>query len=942
MKNHIAFKVIAVVLCAASLLGAIGSGRGIIVMTETGLYDKTVDEVYQERLQSEGNNFAQNTAELYASLNLGSCPEQMVSGHYGYWDNYFNYGYYGYTLKDAGGNELDSLHIAGMENWQDAVTYEFPVSGEYMYVLSTTPESEMYPDVESERTVIDGENVIYDAIPYEGVGVTHITITYSDGSSEGMGSDEDIGALTHTEDGYVMFEAFQPEMFGMSEGTAAPLLSVAFQDIDGELLYEARSPDPVGTLYNEDGQIYYRSDIRPLEYDSEAVPEVARAAETDPTIDPTEEAVTETTISVILPEETAAGTDPTMAEETIPEATAAAEMTEIVPEATTVPEMPEGTELVTEPVETVELIITDDGVYAYDYYDYEAQEPMYVEYTYVQMPEYTMELTLRPGALRYGSFYQVLDMVWEYRNDLFIVLGVSALLFAILAVYLCCAAGRKPGSDEVRAAGLNCIPLDAYLAAGAVLVTCLIVVIGEGGDYLLRQNILVGSAFAVGTAYLACLILVGFGFAFAAQVKAPDGYWWRNTLCGHCFRLAVLVLSWFIGFCVRFKGAAVPVVKDLFRWLWRVTLALLLFGKRVILALYEVAKKIWTRFWAVVKKWGTRLWNAAKRFLSMLPLTWQWLLVGFAVIFALLIGINAFKNGNDMPLPMALVLSIGIILYAAHCFGTLLESAKRMSKGDLDSKVDDRLLVGCFEEFAGELNDLAGVAVVAAQKQLKSERMKTELITNVSHDIKTPLTSIINYVDLLQKPHTEAEEAQYLEVLDRQSQRLKKLIDDLMEMSKASTGNLTVDITRVDAVESVNQALGEFADKLDKAQLTPLFRRPEEPVSMMADGRLVWRVLSNLLSNAVKYALPGTRLYIDLMELEGKVIISLKNISRDELNVDADELMERFVRGDDSRNTEGSGLGLNIAKSLMELQKGQLQLLVDGDLFKVTLIFPGA
>lgn len=240
------------------------------------------------------------------------------------------------------------------------------------------------------------------------------------------------------------------------------------------------------------------------------------------------------------------------------------------------------------------------------------------------------------------------------------------------------------------------------------------------------------------------------------------------------------------------------------------------------------------------------------------------------------------------------------------------------------------------------LNDLAGVAVVAAQKQLKSERMKTELITNVSHDIKTPLTSIINYVDLLQKPHTPEEEKTYLEVLNRQSQRLKKLIEDLMEMSKASTGNLTADITKLDAVESVNQALGEFADKLEKAQLTPVFRHPEESVAMMADGRLAWRVLSNLLSNTVKYALPGTRVYIDVMALEGKVIISLKNISRDELNVDADELMERFVRGDDSRNTEGSGLGLNIAKTLMELQKGQLQLLVDGDLFKVTLIFPGA
>ena len=197
-------------------------------------------------------------------------------------------------------------------------------------------------------------------------------------------------------------------------------------------------------------------------------------------------------------------------------------------------------------------------------------------------------------------------------------------------------------------------------------------------------------------------------------------------------------------------------------------------------------------------------------------------------------------------------------------------------------------------------------------------------------------------MDLLQKPHTEAEQTQYLEVLDRQSQRLKKLIDDLMDMSKASTGNMAVEISRMDAVETVNQALGEFADKLERAQLIPVFRQPEETVEMMADGRLVWRIMSNLLGNAVKYALPGTRIYVDLLEMDGKVIISMKNISREELNVHADELLERFVRGDASRNTEGSGLGLNIAQSLMELQKGQLQILVDGDLFKVTLIFPAA
>jgi signal transduction histidine kinase len=256
--------------------------------------------------------------------------------------------------------------------------------------------------------------------------------------------------------------------------------------------------------------------------------------------------------------------------------------------------------------------------------------------------------------------------------------------------------------------------------------------------------------------------------------------------------------------------------------------------------------------------------------------------------------------------------------------------------------VEDKLLLGSFKEFAGHLNDLADVAVEAARKQMKSERMKAELVTNVSHDIKTPLTSIINYVDLLQKAETEEQTEQYLEVLERQSQQLKKLIDDLMEMSKASTGNMAVELTTVDPVEAVNQALGEFSDKLEAAQLTPVFQEPEFSLRMVADGRLTWRVLSNLLSNAVKYALPGTRLYIDIGSAEGKVMISLKNISREQLNVSSEELLERFVRGDASRNTEGSGLGLNIALNLMELQKGKLQLLVDGDLFKATMIFPEA
>lgn len=328
-------------------------------------------------------------------------------------------------------------------------------------------------------------------------------------------------------------------------------------------------------------------------------------------------------------------------------------------------------------------------------------------------------------------------------------------------------------------------------------------------------------------------------------------------------------------------------------------------------------------------------------FLKLLPLMWQWLVVGLALMAMALITFDWMSYSTlTFPFLFAMILSIGTVCYGAYAYGTLLKGVKKMSEGDLNHKVPTKYLVGTFRDAANSMNCLADVAVVAANKHMQAERMKTELITNVSHDIKTPLTSIINFVDLLQKPHTDAQGEEYLEVLNRQSHRMKKLIEDLMELSKANTGNLSVNITQMDAVEMLNQALGEFSDKLETARITVVTKHPQIPTMILADGRLAWRVLSNILTNAVKYALPGTRLYVDMVPLPGKVLLSFKNVSREQLNTNAEELMERFVRGDASRNTEGSGLGLNIARSLMEVQHGQLQLLVDGDLFKVTLLFP--
>ena len=328
------------------------------------------------------------------------------------------------------------------------------------------------------------------------------------------------------------------------------------------------------------------------------------------------------------------------------------------------------------------------------------------------------------------------------------------------------------------------------------------------------------------------------------------------------------------------------------------------------------------------------------RVTDKLPTIWRYLAIGLALGAAVTLTALMTVHGSWLPLSLALILYICVICYGAYAFETLQQGAKRMSGGNLESKIDTRYLSGSYKNCADSLNALADVAVVAARKQMQSERMRTELITNVSHDIKTPLTSIINYVDLLQHASAQADSQQYLEVLGRQSLRLKKLIEDLMELSRASSGNMPVELVTLDAEETVMQALGEFSDKLTGAELTVLYTPPKAPLHFRADGRLTWRVLSNLLSNAVKYAMPGTRIYLETWQEADQVLISLKNISREPLNITPEELTERFVRGDSARSTEGSGLGLNIAKSLMELQKGSMLLSIDGDLFKVTLSFP--
>lgn len=533
-----------------------------------------------------------------------------------------------------------------------------------------------------------------------------------------------------------------------------------------------------------------------------------------------------------------------------------------------------------------------------------------------------VKISLGENGVELPVAYELVGMFAGHGVALMLGMALGLVLFAALAVFLCSVAGRKPDSTEIKAGGFNALPLDLY--GGGVLALCIalgylaveVIHHAQDASTVLAAMLLLG--------YGGCVLFVCFCFAVAAQVKMGNWHWLRNSIVGRCTSVALEIIRGIFHLIPTLWSFALRIVKDIFKVV-----------SALAVLLWSWMKKCLTVTGRLLKK----CLGLCEKTLSLLPLTWQWIVVGGVLVLWLLIAITGRNKFWVMPWGVA---SLATILYGSNCFGRLLEGAKRMRSGDLESKVDDKYLVGCFREFAGELNGLADVAMVAAQNQLKSERMKTELITNVSHDIKTPLTSIINYVDLLEKPHTPEEAQSYVEVLSRQSHRLKKLIDDLMEMSKASTGNIQVDIGEIDAVEAVTQALGEFADKLTAAGLTPVFHQSEENIMLLADGRLLWRAVSNVLSNAVKYALPGTRLYVDVSATQDKAIISFKNISGAQLNISAEELMERFVRGDCSRNTEGSGLGLNIAKSLMELQKGQLQLLVDGDLFKVTLVFPRA
>ena len=308
----------------------------------------------------------------------------------------------------------------------------------------------------------------------------------------------------------------------------------------------------------------------------------------------------------------------------------------------------------------------------------------------------------------------------------------------------------------------------------------------------------------------------------------------------------------------------------------------------------------------------------------------------YIIEFYLLITVGDWNPGGFWI--WSTIICIGVYVICAKWilgYRKIEEGIEHISNGETDYQISKKYMPKGLEKSADSLNNISRAVAASAQKQIKAERFRTELITNVSHDLKTPLTSIVNYVDLLSAEPMESEKRkEYIEVLQRQSSRLKKLLFDLVEASKASTGNINTVIEPTNISTLLNQAAGEYTDKARKRGLEISIDLPENDIYLNTDGRLLWRVFDNLLNNACKYSMPGTRIYMSRQKEENRRSVTFKNISKERLNISADELMERFVRGDSSRNTEGSGLGLSIAQSLTEILGGKLEISIDGDLFK--------
>ncbi len=482
-----------------------------------------------------------------------------------------------------------------------------------------------------------------------------------------------------------------------------------------------------------------------------------------------------------------------------------------------------------------------------------------------------------PYSDMYGNLYYLTSMITSLRYWLIAIFAATLILGIVLLAKLGCSVGRVNGKEEPVISPLYRIPPDIALCLCAFFIAvCLTSTVGfYESTYI--------AAMLVFNAFMILGIVAAIVYAVV-------------TICVHV-KTHTLINKSLIYWCIKNIGR-------LFHLLGRCT----------------------------------------RKALNYLPLLWKVLACYAALCLIELIALICLLNwipGSFVFLWIVEKLVLGALVgYVTLCFRRLKTGAEHIAAGDYNIKVSQKYLVLDFKDTANTLNHIQDGMTAAVDSRIKSERFKTELITNVSHDLKTPLTSIVSYVDLLKQEPAGSEAAkEYLTVLDRQSMRLKKLIEDLVEASKASTGNLNLQLEPLDFNMLLGQALGEYSQRLTSANLTPVLKIPEIPVMVNADGRRLWRVFDNLLGNAVKYAMPGTRLYLTV-DVGDTVTATFRNVSQDPLDVSAEDLMERFVRGDASRHTEGSGLGLSIARSLTESMGGHFAISIDGDLFKAMVTFP--
>ena len=485
---------------------------------------------------------------------------------------------------------------------------------------------------------------------------------------------------------------------------------------------------------------------------------------------------------------------------------------------------------------------------------------------------------LRELTQRDGAAFQLGCFDFAAANDQLLIGAAAACLLLAIAVFvfLLCAAGHRKGTDEIRASFIEKIPFDLFTVLIFTAGAYILYAFGEILDHLNRE--------------------IGFRLAVAALLfvlAALLGLWW-------CMSLAVRVKQ-----------------KTLVR------------GTLIYKLLHFLLRA------AVV------LWGWLKMLVTNLPLVWRGLLILCAAEFVGFVILMAnYRKAGATGFAINLFVFFPLALWGLISAKRLRRGAQEIAAGHTDYTVPTKYLLGEFKAHADDLNAIRSGISRAVEERMRSERMKTELITNVSHDIKTPLTSIISYVDLLSKEEIGSEQAkEYIEVLQRQSARLKKLTDDLVEASKASSGALGVTIEDCDLGVMLEQTAGEYGEKLAQKNLELIVRRPDREIMARADARHTQRIFDNLMSNILKYALPGTRVYLELTENERGPAVIFRNTSRSEIVQSPEELTERFVRGDSARSSEGSGLGLSIARSLAELQGGSLAVTVDGDLFKVTLGF---